>query len=217
MLKSASRPEQLGCLATIATSFDVVAAVLSANPAIESMHFVTYHESPNWRDIAKLERDNELLLSVKGLQQDTGKRRHRNFDKNEISSEKLQTFAQNLASDELLGVASDVRLRGGTVGHIPMMDFICPPSVQNSTILARLLRVIQQCRGFLLQSGRSYHYYGVQILGEKEWHVFLGRCLLMSGFVDDRYIGHQLVDGHCVLRLSAGRLRPNIPNVVVEL
>jgi hypothetical protein len=39
----------------------------------------------------------------------------------------------------------------------------------------------------------------------------------MSGFADDRYIGHQLVDGYCVLRLSSGKLKNHTPTVVAEL
>jgi len=103
------------------------------------------------------------------------------------------------------------------MGHIPMMDFMCPPSYENQQALSGLLRELNHGRGFLLESGRSYHYYGLQILDERQWHVFLGKCLLMSGFVDDRYVGHQLVDGHCVLRLSAGQLKAKIPTVIAEL
>ncbi len=98
-----------------------------------------------------------------------------------------------------------------------MMDFVAPPSTKNLEVLTRLLRELRHRRGWLLESGRSYHYYSQQILTDEEWKVFLGKCLLMSGYVDDRYIGHQLVDGHCVLRLSAGKLKASPPKVVVEL
>ena len=98
-----------------------------------------------------------------------------------------------------------------------MVDLICAPSAMNLDVVARLLREIRQGQGFLLESGRSYHYYGIDLLSDEEWRVFLGKCLLMFGYVDDRYIGHQLVDGHCVLRLSAGTLKTGVPRVVAEL
>lgn len=68
-----------------------------------------------------------------------------------------------------------------------------------------------------MESGRSYHYYGCELLSEEEWIVFLGKSLLMSGYTDDRYIGHQLVDGHCVLRLSSRKSKANVPMVVSAL
>ena len=126
-------------------------------------------------------------------------------------------MAQSLRGHQLLGVVSRVSLADGGSGHIPMMDFLCAASTRNLDVLTRLLREIGQARGFLLESGRSYHYYGVEILTEEAWQRFLGKCLLMFGYVDDRYVGHQLVDGHCVLRLSAGRLKASLPRVVAQL
>jgi hypothetical protein len=98
-----------------------------------------------------------------------------------------------------------------------MMDFMCVPSSTNLELLAHLLGDLHQGRGCLLDSGRSYHYYGFRLLSGTEWQMFLGKSLLMSGFADDRYIGHQLVDGHCVLRLSSGKLKSCVPTVVAEL
>src|SRR5262245_4555813 len=199
------------------TAFDVVGAILLAKRGIESMHFVTYHEGPNWRDRGPTENDNELTIHLRGLQQDRAERIHRMLSRDEISPQKLEALARGLAPGELVGVASDVRLAGARIGQIPMMDFMCPTSAHNQATLTGLLKELPHSRGYLLESGRSYHYYGAQILGEREWHVFLGKCLLMSGFVDDRYIGHQLVDGHCVLRLSAGKLKTGVPKVLLEL
>jgi len=90
-------------------------------------------------------------------------------------------------------------------------------SVVNSEILVQLLRALGNGEGFLLRSGRSYHYYGATLLTEIEWRVFLGKCLLMSGYSDDRYIGHQLVDGYCALRLSSGKLKNQVPTIVAEI
>jgi hypothetical protein len=122
-----------------------------------------------------------------------------------------------LRTGKLLGAVSKVGLTGRRSAHIPMMDFVCVPSPRSLDLLVRLLKDLRQGRGYLLESGRSYHYYGFQLLTEEEWRVFLGKCLLMSGFTDDRYIGHQLADGHCVLRLSSGTLKSSVPTVVAEL
>jgi len=98
-----------------------------------------------------------------------------------------------------------------------MMDFICAPSESNLTMLAEMVSKLGLGRGYILESGRSYHYYGFRLLTLTEWEKFLGQCLLMYGFADDRYIGHQLVDGHCVLRLSSGALKNFTPRLVAKV
>jgi hypothetical protein len=134
-----------------------------------------------------------------------------------MSAQALAAVAQSLRENQVLGLASSVSVVDQGSRHIPMMDFKCSPSTKNLEVLMLLLRKIGQRKGYLLESGRSFHYYGMELLAEEEWRVFLGKCLLMSGYVDDRYVGHQLVDGYCVLRLSAGKLRARVPTVVAEL
>ncbi len=198
-------------------AYEVVAQVVDSNPRIESLSLVIYHEGPNWRDSPQAEpgaADFPFLLQ--GLQQDRGERLQKKFLRSEISLEKLRALAASLPDYRLLAVISRVGLASGEAGQIPMMDFKCPPSPKNQEVLTRLLHELQNGQGWLLESGRSYHYYGSRILNGEEWKIFLGKCLLMSGYVDDRYVGHQLVDGHCVLRLSAGKLKPTSPKVVAE-
>jgi hypothetical protein len=197
-------------------AYEVVAQIVAANPGLESLHLVAYHEGPNWRDLRQPGQDSSVDFLLQGIQQDRGERILTKVLRDEISTDKLLGFARGLGEDQLLAVISKVSLGGGETGHIPMMDFMAPPSSKNQEVLTRLLRELHYGRGWLLESGRSYHYYGDQILTAEEWKVFLGKCLLMSGYVDDRYIGHQLVDGHCVLRLSAGKLKVSLPRVVAE-
>jgi hypothetical protein len=66
-----------------------------------------------------------------------------------------------------------------------MMDFTYPSSTRNLEVLTRLIRKVPggKGKGFLLESGRSYHYYGVELLTNQEWRVFLGKCLLTSGWL----------------------------------
>ncbi|PIR01729.1 MAG: hypothetical protein COY73_03615 [Candidatus Nealsonbacteria bacterium CG_4_10_14_0_8_um_filter_37_14] len=93
------------------------------------------------------------------------------------------------------------------------MDFSCNESTESVGKIEWFLKEIGHQSGAILASGRSYHYYGAGLLDEMGWLEFLGKCLL-SGLVDERYIGHRLLD-HCgILRLSACPLRPKIPTVV---
>src|SRR5260370_20594549 len=185
--------EEVGGSDNIRTSFYVVGEILRANPHIDSMHVITYQEGRNWRDLTPPEVEPGLALSVRGLQQDRGERKHSQIESNKISPKQLQQLTFDLPRNRLLAIASDVRLRGGTMGHIPMMDFMCPPSYENQQALSGLLRELNHGRGFLLESARSYHYYGLQILDARQWHVFFSKCLLRSGFVVGRYLGPEVV------------------------
>jgi hypothetical protein len=197
-------------------AYDVAAQVVRSNSNIVSVTLVTYAEGPNWGELPDLEK-RKLSSLAKGVRQDTGKRVFSKVPAIQVSAEELQLWAKRLTDGELLGLISRVELCGGRSAHIPMMDFACRPSAQNLASITHLLSEITKGAGFLLESGRSYHYYGAELLTDEEWRRFIGRCLLMFGYVDDRYIGHQLVDGHCVLRLSAGRLKSRVPAVVAQL
>lgn len=201
---------------SLRSAYEVIAHAVQSNPTIESLTLVTYEEGPNWRDLRHTDEGADILLLLKGLQQDRGERILTKLSRKEVSAENLRDIAQSLGNNKLLGVVSRLRIVGGGSAHIPMMDFNCTPSTRSLEILVHLLKDLRQGRGCLLESGRSYHYYAFQLLTEEEWRVFLGKCLLMSGYTDDRYIGHQLVDGHCVLRLSSGKLKASVPRVVAE-
>src|SRR5260370_7059944 len=180
--------EEVGGRDILRTSFYVVGEILRANPHIDSMHVITYQEGRNWRDLTPPEVEPGLALSVRGLHQDRGERKHSQIESNKISPKQLQQLTFDLPRNRLLAIASDVRLRGGTMGHIPMMDFMCPPSYENQQALSGLLRELNHGRGFLLESGRSYHYYGFQIFDPRQWHAFFDNIPLITGFLVDLYV-----------------------------
>ena len=137
-----------------------------------------------------------------------------------ITVDNLNRWIRLLDEGEVLGIISDIKIArsfeeyySAHFHHIPMMDFRCPKSPKNLARIKGLLRTIGEKEGVILDSGRSYHYFGINPLSEKGWLMFLGKCLL-SELVDSRYIGHRLID-HCgILRISACPLRPKIPTVV---
>jgi hypothetical protein len=111
-----------------------------------------------------------------------------------------------------VAVASSVRTADGE-RHIPMVDFQCPVGdLYRDVLLAGLTRI--GCRGALLESGASYHFYGRELLTRDEWRKFIGYTLLLSPFVDTRYVGHRLIDGESVLRIEPHPTKPVMPRVV---
>ena len=199
------------------SAYDVVTDLVESNKNIKSIRLVSYDEKSTWRDLVVPGEHIELPVLVQGLNQDQGPRVFNDIPREQATADELRVIASNLSESRVLGICSIVQLVSGESLHIPMMDFLCTPSQTNLTLLTNLVGKLDQRRGFLLESGRSYHYYGFDLLSTTDWQAFLGKCLLMSGFADDRYIGHQLVDGHCVLRLSSGKLKSCVPVVVAEL
>ena len=105
----------------------------------------------------------------------------------------------------------------GAYRHIPLMDFRCEKSEKNLTDIKNFLRRLGEKNGAIFDSGRSYQYYGFQLLMNSEsWRLFMAQCLLFD-YTDRYYIGHQLIDGYSILRLSESNRHPEIPKVVLIL
>jgi hypothetical protein len=130
-----------------------------------------------------------------------------------LSVKKLDDLMQDLRDDSALAIHSKVRIKGGATRHLPMMDFSCKPTPQSLRIVIKALKLMGQEKGAVVLSGKSFHYFGFQVLTEKGWREFLGRCLLLAPITDSRYIGHRLIDGACSLRISPNHAS-GVPKVV---
>ena len=136
---------------------------------------------------------------------------------------RLEQIIRSLPDDRALGVNSRCILTNGSVRHIPMIDFNLSPSCDSlESIMHRDFREIGQNlkdiglenigqRGLILESGASYHFYGFDLLEEEHWIKFMGSCLL-SLSPDHRWIGHCLLLGTNVLRISGSTLKPMVPS-----
>jgi hypothetical protein len=103
----------------------------------------------------------------------------------------------------IVALTSRVRVREGSLElHIPMVDFRLDSSPANDELAMELLQALG-APGYLVDSGRSYHFYGqAPVYRDDFWH-FLGRAQLMSHYADQRWIGHQLMSGKAALRISS--------------
>jgi hypothetical protein len=138
-------------------------------------------------------KNRKIKLSVKGL------------------TARIPKLISQLPDSDALGINSICWLRDGTVRHIPMMDFKPKPSPANRRLIQQSLAEIGQS-GLLVQSGRSFHFYGLALLREKDWLKFLGDSLLVK-FSDSRWIGHSLLEQRCNLRFTTSKLRRKDPVV----
>jgi hypothetical protein len=105
----------------------------------------------------------------------------------------------------IVALTSRVRVRRhGVELHIPMIDFRLNSSPANDELAMELLKALGT-PGYLVDSGRSYHFYGQVPISADEFWRFLGRAQLMSHYADQRWIGHQLISGKAALRISSSR------------
>lgn len=126
-------------------------------------------------------------------------------------TDRIPKLISKLRDSDALGINSTCWLRDGTVRHIPMMDFKSKPSPANLRLIQQSLAEIGQS-GLLVQSGRSFHFYGLTLLRQKDWIKFLGDSLLVK-FSDSRWIGHSLLEHRCNLRFTTSKLKQKDPVV----
>ena len=180
----------------------IVPIILEANPHILELNFVIYKPIRNLSENFRIE-DNlyhnfyDTILEL---------------NKKEILEGGLTKMISKLKKDEVIGLTSKVLLRGDLPRHLPLMDFNSKPSNNNLHEIKRFLRKAGQKRGVILQSQRSYHYYGLRVCDDTEWNKFLGYSLLYG--CDERYIGHTLIADYATLRMTAGGIRKEAPKVV---
>jgi hypothetical protein len=118
---------------------------------------------------------------------------------------------------EILAISSRMLSASGEETHLPMLDFRVAVSEENDELVPEQLHAMK-LQGWLLESGRSYHFLGRSVLdGRAGLSRFLGHALLFAPLVDGRWVAHQLIEGACALRISSGNDEQISPRSVTEL
>ncbi len=186
------------------TAFQVIVEIVKAIPEISSVYFSIYEPVKHLKDILpdRILRHNPPKETIA-------------VNRKEILGGCLDTLLNSLSSEaECLAFTSTLKIRRTRqIFYIPLMDFKCKICDENLVKIKDFLIKIGQKDGAILNSGESYHYYEAKLLSEREWLVFLGYCLLFD-YTDFHYIGHQLIDGCTILRISKSSQHPKIPRVI---
>lgn len=114
-----------------------------------------------------------------------------------------------------LGIASLVKIKNGGMRHIPMIDFNCGYTIENLLKIEKTLHVLGQSKGFLLESGKSYHYYGIELLSVEGWVNFTKSCAGQD-IIGKYWPAFQLKRGYSTLRISTSLQKPHLPKVVAK-
>jgi len=117
---------------------------------------------------------------------------------------KLEEIGKGLAMTKAIGLTSKVQTKNG-IKHIPMVDF--------SRDCRRPENVLKQLNmpGILVVSGHSYHFYGFELMEEKEWKVYTESLKDNFRFgaygVCEHWPDLQLKQGFSMLRITPCRTR----------
>ncbi|MDS0133607.1 MULTISPECIES: hypothetical protein [unclassified Amycolatopsis] len=118
-----------------------------------------------------------------------------------------------LPADYSLMVSSKVLTVEDEYKHVPMLDFRLKSTHSNHSVVSNVVRRLG-LPGVVLDSGRSYHFYGASLITDTELTQFLAKALLFTPLVDYRWIAHQLLEGACALRVSPGGAEQITPRVI---
>lgn len=117
----------------------------------------------------------------------------------EIASSKLELLPAIEADGDRKSINSEVTMKDGSVKHIPMLDFHIPYGDDSTEVVKEICNLLG-IHGYVLSSGRSYHFIGTELVDFSGMVKFLSKALLFTPIVDEIWIAHQLQDGSCSLR-----------------
>ena len=195
---------------------EFVMALARTNSRLKLLSFAIYAPMPGANErVGDLE--NKAVKEIAGdfLHHDYASNQQWQVDAHDLTVEMITQKIASLRPSLALALESKCTLRDDSIRYIPMMDFKANQSLDKLAILKGFLGHLA-CRGIIVDSGRSYHFYGFDLLDQTEWIRFMGACLLVP-WSDSRWIGHSLIAGGGDLRISATDQKPKLPSVVEVL
>ncbi len=138
------------------------------------------------------------------------------LDTRGLSEARLRQIASSASTGRVMAVSSQVEMGDGSIAHLPMLDF---GSIRPFDQLAVVEEIVRQLGvgGWILLSGKSFHFYGDRIISQADLTVYLARSLLFAPIVDARWVAHQLIESACALRISAKGASEEMPTVVSQI
>ncbi|MBI1805632.1 MAG: hypothetical protein HYR76_01120 [Ignavibacteria bacterium] len=189
----------------------VIQSIVEHHVEIVSLQLIAHTVGLNWRQryaTSKLQLSNleSAFYQDKPLQR-------LNYQREEFRNLSLDNLPE-VESHVVWSMTSKVLCSDAQFRHIPMMNF--HPTFGSLLDIIKAIRLVCGTEpGFLLASGRYFHYYGNFLLNEREWEKFLASFLMPCCLVSPRYIGNRLLAGECTLRLTTNAMyKPVIPRVV---
>lgn len=198
------------------TAPDFVLALAQMSPQLKSLSFTIYSPIPGVQERLANSRERPAANRVDDfLHHDHRPNEHWQVLVSDLTREILTAKIANLPRHLALALDSKCMFQDGSLKYIPMMDFKPPPNANNLELLKELLKRLA-CKGIIVDSGASYHFYGFDFFDYAQWREFMGKCLL-APWPDSRWIGHSLIADGGDLRISATELKQTAPSVCAIL
>jgi hypothetical protein len=198
------------------TAPDFIMGLVGMNPQLRSLSFTIYAPEPGVTERLANSEDRSVAEIVSNfLHHDNRPNEHWQVLVSDLTHEILTAKIASLRTYLALALDSKCTLHDGSLKYIPMMDFKPPPTANNLELLTEFLKRLA-CKGVIMDSGASYHFYGFDFFDYAQWREFMGKCLL-APWPDSRWIGHSLIADGGDLRISATELRQKAPSVCAIL
>jgi hypothetical protein len=133
--------------------------------------------------------------------------------RDEMRQENIEALARNVGGENMCAISSVVEMMDDSILHIPMLDFHCPASKQNLDLVREATALLGLSNGIVVSSGKSFHFYGVDLVSTSSMVNILTRGLLLAPIIDRAWLAHQLIENAAALRISP-RATFGYPNVV---
>lgn len=191
---------------------DFVLALAAMNPQLESLSFTIYSPEPGVHErLANSGNRSAANMVSDFLHHDNRSNKQWQISVSDLTAEILKEKIASLPRQLALALDSKCIFQDGSLKYIPMMDFKPTPNPNNLELLKEFLERLA-CKGMIVDSGASYHFYGFDFFDYAQWREFMGRCLL-APWSDSRWIGHSLIAGGGDLRISATEHKQKLPSV----
>lgn len=115
----------------------------------------------------------------------------------------------------MVGLCSRFEMRSGLVKHGLLMDFRCEKSPEALNNLQAACGRMGYA-GWLLETSVSYHFYGDDLVDDRDWLRFMAWWLLLENLADVRFIGHCILEQVSCLRLTGNDTFPE-PRVAARV
>lgn len=166
-----------------------------------------------------LEMSSEAKHSVDGILDAVGYHQQHSVSRTWLSREEvlkggLLRVCANAPSTAPLAFLSRVNTGSSSFSHIPLLDLHVKKSNQSLSMVLSIARRLLGEAHVVLETIRSYHVFGVQLLTENQAMLFLSKAVLFSPITDHAYIAHQLLEGESALRITGRANDDDVPTLV---
>jgi hypothetical protein len=211
-----------------ANSYDAIASLLESNSEIKTLRFFNFSTSTKLQQRRSTFAPHEIHLIDQAL--DTKNREGIRFweamlrvlakegastkeliaevfyhqpnrDYLYVDRADIRTFSPKL-NGGAIALNSKVLLHDGSSRHLSLLDFKIRSGPQALQLAENCISALG-LRGFLLDSGRSYHFIGVDPVTESALLELLAKFVLLHPIADAAWAAHQSIERSASLRVSS--------------